>query len=425
MITLLTGVVVSRAQHGEATLMDGLRVLVSGASIAGPAVAFWLERYGADVVVVEKAPELRLGGQLVDLRGVGRAALDKTGLDSKVRAAAEPNSSVSFVDSRNRRRGTLGVRDYGGDGPIAEIEILRGELSRVIVESTGHGVGYRFGDHIQTLSQNDDGVDVTFESGATERFGLVLGADGVHSELRDMVFPAEGVQLNHLGVYLSFWTAQNHLGLQDDTVLYSEPGRTIGMRSIVNNSRVMAYLSFQGGPPSYDWWDTAAQQRIAIARASGMGWEAAQLISQIETAPDFYFDTCAQVKLTSWSDGRVALLGDAAYCASPLSGHGTTMAFVGAYVLAGELAMSGGDHRTAFARYESKFRPFTEAIQKYAPSTANIMTPRTQFGVELRNTLTRLAEYLPGKRILIKDMVKLSNSFKLDDYPNQLAKQRR
>jgi 2-polyprenyl-6-methoxyphenol hydroxylase-like FAD-dependent oxidoreductase len=365
--------------------MDGLRVLVSGASIAGPAVAFWLGRYGADVVVVEKATALRLGGQLVDLRGVARKALEKTGFDSKVRAAAEPNSSISFVDSRNRTRGTLGVRDYGGDGPIAEIEILRGELSRVIVESTGEGVEYRFGDHIQALSQNDDGVAVTFVSGATERFDIVLGAEGVHSELRDMVFPAPNLQLNHLGTYISFWTAENHLGLQDNTVLYSEPGRSIGMRAIVNNSRVMAFLSFQGGPPSYAWRDTAAQKRIAIARASGMGWEAAQLISQIETASDFYFDACTQVKLKSWSDGRVALLGDAAYCASPLSGHGTTMAFVGAYVLAGELATSGGDYRTAFACYESKFRPFTETIQKYAPSNANIMTPRTQFGIQLRN----------------------------------------
>ena len=156
-----------------------------------------------------------------------------------------------------------------------------------------------------------------------------------------------------------------------------------------------------------------------------MGWEAAQLISQIETANDFYFDTASQVKLKSWSVGRVALLGDAAHCASPLSGHGTTMAFVGAYVLAGELAVSGGDYRTAFATYERKYRPFTERIQKYAPSNANVMTPRTQFGVELRNTLTRLAEHVPGKRILIQDMVKMSNSFKLEDYSSQVAMQHR
>jgi 2-polyprenyl-6-methoxyphenol hydroxylase-like FAD-dependent oxidoreductase len=401
--------------------VEALKVLVSGASIAGPTVAFWLERYGADVVVVEKAPELRLGGQLVDLRGVARVALQKMGIDSAVRAATEPNASMSFVDSRNRIRGTLNVRDYGGDGPIAEIEILRGELSRTVVESAGSGVDYRFGDRINSLAQSDDGVDVTFASGGTERFDLVLGGDGVHSELRDMVMPAQDVELKHLGVYVSFWTAENHLGLRDSTVLYSEAGRSIGMRAIVDNSRVMAFLSFQGGPPSYDWRDVAAQKRIALARASGMGWEAAQLLSQIDTAGDFYFDTCTQVKLRSWSQGRVALLGDAAHSASPLSGHGTTMAFVAGYVLAGELAAAGGDHRTAFARYERKFRPFTETIQKYAPSNAYIMTPRTQFGVEWRNNVTRLAERLPGKRLLVQNMVKMSNSFELDDYSSHVA----
>lgn len=395
--------------------MKGLKVLISGASIAGPALAVWLDRYGADVVVVEKAPRLREGGQLVDLRGISKEALQRMELDQQVRAVTEANYGLSFVDRRNRRRGELSVEGFGADGPVAEIEILRGELSQVFYEASKGAVEYRFDDRIVEVRDGSDGVDVGFESGSSERFDLVVGADGVHSELRDLVF-GQQQKLVHLGTYLSFWTAENHMDLQDWSLAYSEPGRTIGMRSILGNDKVMAFFSFRGGPPAYDWRDIDAQKRIVLARASGMAWEAAQLLAQIETAPDFYFDTCTQVKLDRWSHGRVALVGDAAYCASPLSGHGATLATVGAYVLAGELARADGNHEQAFAAYERKLRPWVELIHRSAPDQGKIMTPETPFGIRLRNGLVRLARYLPGKQLLIRDQVRMSNSLELDEY---------
>lgn len=396
-------------------MMTELKVLISGASVAGPALAFWLEKYGARVVVVEKAPSLRGGGQLIDLRGVSKDVLKRMGLDADVRAATEPNKGLSFVDDQNRRQGAMLAHEFGGDGPVAEIEILRGELSRVFHDATQDHVDYRFGDRIAAVRDGADGVDVDFASGSTERFDLVIGADGVHSELRGMLFP-EAEPLVHLGVYLSFWTAENHTGMEDWTVAYSEPGRTMGMRSILDNSKVMAFLSFRGGPPAYEWRDVAMQRRIAVARASGMGWEAAQLVAQVETAPDFYFDSCQQVKLPRWSRGRVALLGDAAYCASPLSGYGATIATVGAYVLAGELARAAGDHDRAFAEYERKLRPWIDMVHASAPSQGKLMTPATASGIRMRNSLVRMSRFLPDKKVLVRDQMKLSNAFQPDDY---------
>ncbi|MFJ6081432.1 FAD-dependent monooxygenase [Streptomyces sp. NPDC092369] len=401
--------------------MGRLKVLISGASIAGPALALWLARYGADVTVVERWPELRAGGQLVDLRGVSREVLRRMGVDSEVRAARESNYGLSFVDGQGRTKGALRADQFGGDGPVAEIEILRGALSGVLHEQSRDRVEYRFGDRI--TSAHDDGtkVHVEFESAPAESFDVVIGADGLHSELREMLFGPETDHLHHLGTYVSFWTARNHIGVKDWTVAYSEPGRTIGMRSILDNSKVMAFFSFRAGRPSYDWRDVDAQQRIVKARASGMAWEAAALLSQIDTAPDFYFDTCSQVRLPKWSTGRVGLVGDAAYSASPLSGHGTTIAMVGAYVLAGELAATPDDIAGALTRYEVKLRPWIGEIQQWAPDQGKVMTPRTSLGIAFRNGVVRLASHLPGKELLLRSQVNRSNAFLLDDYSRHLV----
>ncbi|MEW1826907.1 FAD-dependent monooxygenase [Streptomyces sp. NPDC088196] len=400
--------------------MGRLKVLISGASIAGPALALWLAKYGADVTVVERWPELRTGGQLVDLRGVSREALRRMGVDTEVRSEREANFGLSFVDARGRTKGALRADQFGGDGPVAEIEILRGTLSRVLYDQSRDRVDYRFGDRITSTRDDGTKVHVEFATAPAASFDVVVGADGLHSELRESLFGPETNYLHHLGTYISFWTARNHIGIKDWTVAYSEPGRTIGMRSILGNTKAMAFFSFRAGAPSYDWRDVDAQMRIVKARASGMGWEAAALLSQLDTAPDFYFDTCSQVRLPTWSAGRIGLVGDAAYSASPLSGHGATIAMVGAYVLAGELAGTPGDITGAFARYERKLRPWIGQIQRSAPDSGKTMTPRTSYGIAFRNNLVRLASHVPGKDVLIRSQINRSNAFTLDDYSRHL-----
>lgn len=265
------------------------------------------------------------------------------------------------------------------------------------------------------LRQDERGVDVTFASGRAERFDLLIGSDGIHSEVRGTVFGDDAARV-HLDTYVAFWTAENHLGLADESVMYSEPGRSIGMRTILGGSKVMAFFTFRGGEPAYHHRDTETQKRITELRGAGMGWEAAPLLAQVRTADDFYFDACAQIKLDSWARGRVGLIGDAAYCASPLSGHGATIAMVGAYVLAGELATAGGDHTVAFARYRERLAPWIARIQDGAPANGRMMTPQTDLGIWFRSTLTRLTERLPAKALLVRDQVKMSNAFVLPRY---------
>lgn len=399
----------------EGAPLTGLQVLVVGASITGPTLAHQLAHYGAQVTVVEQAPQPQTGGQLVDLRGVGREVIARMGIDKAVRAAAEPNESLTFVDPRGRRSGRMAAGDFGGDGPIAEIEILRGELSRAIVADANTRIDYRFGDKPTGLSQDAAGVDVTFASGGSARFDIVIAADGVHSEMRTRVFGE--IAPAHLDTYVAFWTAENHLGLTDESLMYSEPGRSIGMRTILGNSKVMAFFTFRGGKPAYHYRDVEAQKRITELRGAGMGWETAQLLAQAHSADDFHFDACTQIKLDSWTRGRVALVGDAAYCASPLSGHGATIGMVGAYVLAGELAAAGGDHTRAFTRYQERLASWISRVQASAPGSGRMMTPETDFGIWFRSTLTRLTERLPAKALLVRDQMATSNGFALPDYP--------
>ena len=360
------------------------RVLISGASIAGPAIAHWLTRYGFEVTVVERAPALRPGGQAVDVRGIGKEVLLRMGLDAAVRAACTETTGADYVTRKGRRILSMSADMLDGDGPIAEIEILRGDISEVLYEATKDTSEYVFGDRVTSLSQDADGVDVRFDSGSEQRFDLVIGADGLNSGIRALAFDPSTVSRNHLGHYLSFFTVPNHLNLDRRMVVYGEPGRGAAIRSIHDNRDAMGFLGFRSGPIEYDSRDTAAQKAIMRSRISGMAWEAPWLLERMDEAPDFYFDSCSQIEMKSWSAGRVTLLGDAGYCPSPLSGQGTGLALIGAYILAGELASHPGDHVTAFAGYEQRFRAFVESSQKMGRSNAKMTGPETRLGMFLQ-----------------------------------------
>src|SRR3954470_877526 len=212
--------------------MSGTRVLVAGASIAGPALAHWLHRRGAEVTVVERAPELRPGGQAVDARGVAKEVIRRMGLDAAVRAARTRTAGAYTVDADGNVLETFRADDDGGDGYIAEIEILRGDLSRVLHDDTRDGVEYVFGDRIAELAQDADGVDVTFAGGDRRRFDLVIGADGLHSSLRAMVFGPHERFVRHLGLVLAFYSVPNEFGLDRWLLEYKEPGRSALLRPI-------------------------------------------------------------------------------------------------------------------------------------------------------------------------------------------------
>ena len=224
--------------------VSDIRVLVSGASIAGPALAHWLHRQGAEVTVVEQAPGLRPGGQAVDARGVAKEVIRRMGLDAAVRAACTDTAGAYTVDADGNVLETFRADDHGGDGYISEIEILRGDLSQVLYDDTRDGVEYVFGDRIAELTQDADGVDVTFAGGDRRRFDLVIGADGLHSALRAMVFGPREQFVRHLGLVLAFYSVPNEFGLDRWLIDYQEAGRSAGLRPIQDATRAIAMLSF-------------------------------------------------------------------------------------------------------------------------------------------------------------------------------------
>ena len=341
-----------------------ITVLVAGASIAGPALAHWLHRRGAAVTVVERAPELRPGGQAVDARGVSKEIIRRMGLDAAVRAACTDTAGAHIVDADGTVLETARAEDYDGDGFIAEIEILRGDLSQVLYDDTRDGVEYVFGGRITELTQDDDGVDVVFASGDRRRFDLVIGADGLHSSLRAMEFGPRERFIHHLGHVLAFYSVPNEFGLDRWLIDYPDAGRSAGLRPIRDATQAMAMFAFAAPDLEVDHRDIDAQKRLLRERMDGHGWWTQRILAHLDDTPDFYLDQVAQVVMDRWSSGRVGLIGDAAFCPSPMSGQGTGLALVGAYVLAGELAAADWDADAGFGAYEAWMRPFVEANQE-------------------------------------------------------------
>jgi 2-polyprenyl-6-methoxyphenol hydroxylase-like FAD-dependent oxidoreductase len=346
--------------------MSGARVLVTGASIAGPALAHWLHRRGAEVTVVERAPGLRPGGQAVDARGVAREIIRRMGLDEAVRAARTETAGAYTVDAEGNVLETFRAEDDGGDGYISEIEILRGDMSRVLHDDTRDGVEYVFGDRIAELAQDADGVDVVFAGGDRRRFDLVIGADGLHSALRAMVFGPHDQYVRHLGLVLAFYSVPNEFALDRWVYDYQhqESGRSALLRPIHDATQAMAMFSFPSADFDVDHRDVAAQKDLLRERVADLGWLTPRLLAHLDETPDFYLDQVAQVVMDRWSNGRVGLLGDAAFSSSPMSGGGTGLALVGAYLLAGELATAGWDPEAGFAGYEARMRSIVEANQE-------------------------------------------------------------
>jgi 2-polyprenyl-6-methoxyphenol hydroxylase-like FAD-dependent oxidoreductase len=300
----------------------------------------------------------------VDARGVAKEVIRRMGLDAAVRAACTDTAGAHTVDADGNVLETFRADDHGGDGFIADIEILRGDLSQVLYDDTRDGVEYVFGDRIAELSQDADGVDVVFAGGDRRRFDLVIGADGLHSQLRAMVFGPREHFIRHLGLVLAFYSVPNEFGVDRWMIDHQEAGRSAGLRPIPDTTRAMAMFSFPAVDFDVDHRDVAAQKRLLRERMDGFGWLTQRILAHVDDTPDFYLDQVAQVVMDRWSSGRVGLLGDAAFSASPMSGAGTGLALVGAYLLAGELAAAGWDPEAGFAGYEARMRSFVEANQE-------------------------------------------------------------
>jgi 2-polyprenyl-6-methoxyphenol hydroxylase-like FAD-dependent oxidoreductase len=387
-----------------------MKVLISGASIAGPALAYWLGRYGFEPTIVEIAPGLRPGGNAVDFRGpLHLGVLRKMGpVLTELQKVQTYGTAMRFVDARGERLMEMPSDFAGGD-----LEVRRGDLSRVLCEAAGDRTEYLFGNSIATMTETADGVDVTFTGGQRRRFDLVIGADGVHSMVRRIAFGPESQYVKHLGYYVAGWDVPNEWGLTRDWRAYNEPGLMVSISGDERDpSTAAVFVAFSSPRLDYDRHDPAAMRRILRSRFGRLGWETPKLLAHLDDAADLYFDQICRVDIRPWSTGRIALVGDAA-CGATIGGQGNGTALVGAYTLAGELAAAGGDHTVAFSRYERRIAGFAKGTQKGGDTTGRFLAPRTARGLRMRNYLHNQGWFM---KLVFKIAADRSTNLTLPDY---------
>jgi 2-polyprenyl-6-methoxyphenol hydroxylase-like FAD-dependent oxidoreductase len=391
--------------------MDGNRdILISGASVAGPALAYWLSRYGFHPTVVERAPQLRGGGYAVDFRGAAHlTVLARMGILDAVKARQTHLSRTTIVDEQGRPVARMPAHVFAGD-----VEILRGDLATILHEATLDTTEYLFGDSITRLEERPGGVHAWFSRASPRTFSLVVGADGLHSNVRRLAFGEHDRFIEDLGLCVSIFSVPDWPGLDQAGLLCSVPGRTAGVFG-AGDGRAIAQLYFAAPGVSYDHRDAAQQKKIVAEAFAGMGWRVPQLLEAMQEAPGFYFDTVSQVRLDSWSAGRVALLGDAACAAGP-GGNGTGNAVVAAYVLAGELAAARGDHQAAFQRYQQLLRPYVARGQRQARGGKDFLAPPTPKKIAQINRFYKLLPYLPVKYLMKYLTTRTATGIKLPGY---------
>jgi len=399
--------------------MKNKNILISGASIAGPALAYWLKHYGFNPTVVERAPKLREGGYKIDVRGVATNIIKQMGIYDEVRSASTEMIGASFVNENGKHiaempAGLIGMRED------EDVEIMRGDLSRIIYNKTYNNCEYLFNDSITGIKQTKSGVEVEFEKNAPRTFDLVIGADGIHSNVRSHIFGDEAQFIHSFGdYYYAIYSIPNYLNLDRYELFHGAANKTVNVYSTKGSKDAKALFIFRSPSFKYNRRDVAQQKQLLSELYKDMEWEVPTLLKYIADAPDFYLDTINQIKMDKWFTGRAALLGDAAFGPSLASGQGTSLALVAAYVLAGELKAAGGDYEQAFTAYQEEMVEFVKINQKIGENVHQ-MVPSGGFKLWLQMVMLRLMKYMPMSGLIIKkikeQVLKASNAIVLKDY---------
>jgi 2-polyprenyl-6-methoxyphenol hydroxylase-like FAD-dependent oxidoreductase len=371
--------------------MGAQTVLISGAGIAGPTLAYWLARHGLRPTVVEHAAGLRSSGSPVDVRGRAVEVADQIGVMARIRQAGTEVTAMSFVNAGGRRVGRVNLQALQQAAGSREVELPRGDLASILYQASREHAEFLFDDAIVALEQDEHGVSVTFDRAHPRRFDLVIGADGLHSAVRRLAFGPESDFVRHMGLYVATMRLDGLDGLIEharEVVMYNTPGRAVAIHP--SRGDALAFFAFRGpAVPGFDYRDIAQHKRLLAAAFADDAWRVPELLKRVDAADDLYFDSVSQVRVRPWWRGRVALVGDAASCVS-LFGDGSSLAMAGAFTLAEELAAAPNDHRSAFGRYEARHRTLVDPMQRNIPRAASLLIPATRPGILARNLASRL-----------------------------------
>ncbi len=368
--------------------MSEQTVLICGAGIAGPTLAYWLAQHGFHPTLVEHAGAPRSGGAPVDVRGPAVDVAERMGVMPRIREARTHTTGISFVNAKGRRVGGVNLRALQQAAGSREVELPRGDLASILYQASRDHAEFLFNDTIVALDEDEHGVGVTFDRAQPRRFDLVIGADGLHSAVRRVAFGPESDFVRHMGIYVATTRLDGSIGGGREVVMYNTPGRAVAIHPSRGDGG--AFFAFRSpAVPGFDYRDTAQHKRLLAAAFADASWRVPELLQRVHAADDLYFDSVSQVRVSPWWRGRVALLGDAASCVS-LFGEGSSLAMAGAFTLAEELAASPGDHRLAFGRYEASHRTLVDPKQRNVARVASLLIPATRGGTLARNLATRL-----------------------------------
>jgi 2-polyprenyl-6-methoxyphenol hydroxylase-like FAD-dependent oxidoreductase len=363
-------------------------VLISGAGVAGPTLAYWLARHGFRPTVVERAAGLRTSGSPVDVRGPAVQVAERMGVMGRLRQAGTDVTAMSFVNRSGREVGRVNMRALQRAARSGEVEVTRTDLAAILYEASRDLAEYVFGDTMTALSQDGGGVDVTFEKAAPRRFDLVIGADGLHSATRRLAFGPESEFVRHAGIYVATMQLNARAEHQRDVVTYNAPGRMVAIHP-VRGRALAAFIFRYPAVRGFDHRDIEQHKRMVTGIYASDCWRLPELLDQVRAADDLWLDSVSQVRMGRWANGRVALLGDAASSVS-LFGDGSTLAMAGGYTLAEELAAARTDPSRAFAQYEARHRMLVDPRQGAIGTAARLIVPATRTGIAARNLATRL-----------------------------------
>ena len=366
-------------------------VLISGAGIAGPTLAYWLARHGLRPTVVEHVAALRSSGSPVDVRGRAVEVAEQMGVMARIRQAGTGVTAMRFVNATGRRVGRVNLRALQLAAGSREVELPRGDLASILYQASRDHTEFLFDDSIVALEQDEHGVNITFGRAQPRRFDLVIGADGLHSAVRRLAFGSESNFVRHMGLYVATMRLDGLDGLLEherEVVMYNSPGRAVAIHP--SRGDALAFFALRSPVvPGFDYRDTGQHKRLLTAAFADAGWRVSELLKHMDAADDLYFDSVSQVRVRPWWRGRVAVAGDAASCVS-LFGDGSSLAMAGAFTLAEELAAAPGDHRSAFGRYEARHRRLVDPRQRNIPRGTSLLIPATRPGILARNVATRL-----------------------------------